>query len=71
MFIKTIYDITDLLQERIDIRKKCLKECNSEHIRILATSLVPPITSEEYIKAIEQEIRVLETAIEILMQEWL
>ena len=70
MFIKTIYDVTNLLEVRINERKKILT-CNLDYARILATSLEPPITPEEYIKAIEQEIRVLETAIEILMQEWL
>lgn len=71
MFIKTIYDVTDLLQERINERKKLLKTLNPDYARFLAMSINPPITPEEYIKAIEQEIRVLETAIEILMQEWL
>jgi len=71
MFIKTIYDVTELLQVQIDERKTFIKGHNPEFIKALAMSKNPPITPEEYIKAIEQEIRVLETAIEILMQEWL
>jgi len=71
MIIRTINDVTTLLQIRVDERKELLKIGSSEYFGLLGRTINPPATPEEFIKLIEQEIKVLENAIEILINEWL
>jgi len=71
MIIRTINDVTTLLQIRVDERKELLRIGSPEYFQLLAKTINPPATPEEFVRLIEQEIKILEDAVEILMNEWL